>query len=32
MDGEDVLRPLGNDEFSHNPLNLDDSFHLCLWV
>jgi len=32
MDGEDVLGPLKNDEFFHNPLNLDDSFHLYLWV
>jgi hypothetical protein len=32
MDGEDVLGPLENDEFSHDPLNVDDFFHLSLWA
>jgi hypothetical protein len=32
MASEDVLGPLGNDEFSHVPLNANDFFHLCLWA
>jgi hypothetical protein len=29
IDGEDVLWPLGNDEFSHDPLNVNDFFHFA---